>query len=67
MLGLVMPIEVIGTFTFHIAEFAGVETNRLVELEGIGTGIVNNTTEDVWEMSLTRDFRKRTRFDQSSY
>jgi hypothetical protein len=44
MLGLVMPIEVVGTFTFHIAEFAGVEANRLVVLEGVGAGNVNTTT-----------------------
>ena len=54
MLGLVMPIEVIGTFTFHIAEFAGVETNRLVELEGVGAGNVNMATTNV--RVVTRDY-----------
>jgi hypothetical protein len=58
MLGLVVPIEVIGTFTFHIAEFAGVETNRLVELEGVGTGNVNTSTRVRNGTSLTLDFRR---------
>ena len=66
VLCLFVPLQVIGASTFHMAKRAGVETNRLVELEGIGTGNVNNTTEDVWGMLLTLDFRRRTRFDQSS-
>jgi hypothetical protein len=66
VLCLFVPLQVIGASTFHTAQGARIETNRLVEFKGLGTAIVNNTTEAVWGTSLTLDFRRRTRFDPIS-
>jgi hypothetical protein len=70
VLCLFVPLKVIGASTFHIAEFAGVETNRLVELEGVGTGNVKTSTGAVmgrhspWilvdELDLTRSLTSRS-------
>jgi len=45
VLCIVVPLKVIGASTLHIAEIARIETNRLVEFEGVGTASVNTTTE----------------------
>ena len=66
VLCLFVPLQVIGASTFHIANGASIETNRLIEFEGLGTATVNNTTEAVWGTSLTLGFRRRTRLDPIS-
>jgi len=67
VLCFVVPLKVIGASTLHIAEIARIETNRLVEFEGVGTASVNTTTEVVRRTSLTLDFRRQIRFDRNSH